>query len=43
MPPSELGSDTEGIQTDENRAFLTSRIVRQKFLDEAMNEAFIRK
>ena len=43
VPPKEYGSDTEGIHTEENRIFLTSRVVRQKFLDDSMTQAFIRK
>ena len=43
VPPKELPSDTEGIQTDENRAILTFRVTRQKFLDDTMTQAFIRK
>ena len=43
VPPSELGSDTEGVQTDDNRPYLTTRVVRQKFLDDTMTQAFIRK
>ena len=43
VPPMEYPSDTEGIQTDENRAILTARINRQKFMDDTMTQAFIRK
>ena len=43
VPPSEYPSDTEGIITDETRAVLTTRITRQKFLDDTMTQAFIRK
>ena len=43
VPPAELASDTDGIVTEENRPYLTTRVTRQKFLDEAMTAAFIRK
>ena len=43
VPPEDLASDTEGVITDETRAVLTTRVTRQKFLDDAMTQAFIRK
>jgi len=43
VPPSEYPSDTEGVQTEANRTFLTLKIQRQKFLDDTMTQAFIRK
>ena len=39
----ELSSDTEGTVTDANRHVLQTRVQRQKFLDETMTKAFIRK
>ena len=43
VPPDQMDTDTEGVVTDDNRTVLTTRVVRQKFLDEAMTQAFIRK
>ena len=43
VPPEEYPSDTEGVQTDDNKAFLVTKVHRQKFLDETMTDAFIRK
>ena len=43
VPPEQMDTDTEGVITDETRTVLTTRVVRQKFLDETMTQAFIRK
>ena len=43
VPPRELSSDTEGTVTDENRHILQTRVQRQKFIDDTMTQAFIRK
>lgn len=43
VPPMDYPSDTEGVQTDQNRTYLTLKVQRQKFLDDTMTQAFIRK